>query len=210
MEMDGWLNPNQLLKDLRTINEKNGVTFVNGKVEDFNVSGSGIQSVKTTAGEYSADEFVLAAGAVSTLLARKIGLHVPVIPGKGYNLTTRNDHPIPLSIPVYMVEKKVVATPWEKGFRIGSTMEFSGYNLDMNQRRLDALKRAASEYLEVELDQFEWKPWVGWRPMKDNGIPIIERSKIKNLIIATGHSMVGLSMAPATGFIVNEMVTDSY
>lgn len=209
MEMDGWLNPGQLLKDLKSINKNNGVKYVKGKVESFAQNNSGLGSVKTQNDEYEADEFVLAAGAVSPLLAKKLNIELPVIPGKGYNITTKNGQSFPLRLPVYMIEKKVVATPWSNGFRVGSTMEFAGYNLDLNPNRLDALKRAASEYLKIEIDDFEMEPWTGWRPMKDDGIPIIEKSKIKNLTIATGHSMVGLSMAPATGYVVNELISNS-
>lgn len=209
MAMDCSLNPGQLLADLKSVNEGNGVKYVQGKVASFSQKNSDLVAVKTEDSEIEADEFVLSAGAVSPLLAKKLKIELPVIPGKGYNVTTRNGQTIPLNLPVYMIERKVVATPWSNGFRVGSTMEFAGYNLDLNQSRLDALKRAASEYLKIEMDDFEMEPWTGWRPMKDNGIPIIEKSKIKNLIIATGHSMVGLSMAPATGFIVNELITGS-
>jgi D-amino-acid dehydrogenase len=207
MEMDGSLNPNQLLKDLRKINENAGVQYINGKVEDFVVKSAGIESIKTETETYQGDEFVLAAGALTPILSKKLNISIPIIPGKGYNLTTKNGQAVPLNQPVYMVEKKVVATPWETGFRIGSTMEFAGYNLDLNESRLNALKIAASEYLDFNIDSLEMQPWAGWRPMKDNGIPIIERSEIRNLTIATGHSMVGLSMAPATGYIVNELIS---
>lgn len=208
MEMDGWLNPGQLLQDIKKINERNGVNYVNGRVQSFTTNSSGVTSVKTEHDAFDADEFVIAAGAVTPLLAKKLSIELPVIPGKGYNLTTRNGQSFPLNLPVYMVERKVVATPWKNGFRIGSTMEFAGYNLDLNQNRLNALKRAASEYLKIDLNDFEMEPWAGWRPMKDNGIPIIEKKKYKNLTIATGHSMVGLSMAPATGYIVNELISN--
>ncbi|MEP5613679.1 MAG: FAD-dependent oxidoreductase [Cyclobacteriaceae bacterium] len=208
MEMDGWLNPAQLLQDLRKINESNGVTYIQAKVKSFAANQAGIQSIKTDQAELQADEFVLAAGAVSPLLAKELQVRIPVIPGKGYNLTAENQA-VALNQPVYMVERRVVATPWEKGFRIGSTMEFAGYNLDLTKSRLEVLKRAAGEYLEIDMENLEMKPWAGWRPMKDNGIPIIEKSKIKNLTIATGHSMVGLSMAPATGFIVNELINET-
>ena len=209
MEMDGWLNPAQLLQDLRRINEKNGVQYITGYVEAFNVKNRKIQSIKTDQGELMADEFVLSAGALSSLLAKKLNIRLPVIPGKGYNLTTQNGTSVGLKQPLYMVERRVVATPWKAGFRIGSTMEFTGYNLDLTQSRLDTLKNAASEYLQLDIKDLELKPWTGWRPMKDDGIPIIEKSKIKNLTVATGHSMVGLSMAPATGYIVNELVSGS-
>lgn len=209
MEMDGWLNPGMLLQDLKRINLANGVKYVSSKATGFNRSQNRLDSVVTENFDLEADEFILAAGALTPILAGKLGINLPVIPGKGYNLTTRNGQSVPLNQPVYMVEKKIVATPWENGFRIGSTMEFSGYNLDLIPDRLAALKNAASEYLKIDIDSLEMEPWAGWRPMKDDGIPIIERSKIRNLTIATGHSMVGLSMAPATGYIVNELIGNS-
>ena len=101
----------------------------------------------------------------------------------------------------------VVITPWETGFRLGSTIEFSGFDLSLNEQRLQALKNATTDYLDVELENVEFTPWAGWRPMSSNGLPMIERStKHKNLIIATGHGMQGLSMAPATGKMVEEII----
>ncbi len=209
MEMDGWLNPGQLLSDLKDANEKLGVSYANGTVKSLNATKGKLVSVTTDDGEISADEFVLSAGALTPVLARQLNIRIPVIPGKGYNLTTNSNNIIQLKQPLHLTEKKVVATPWKNGFRLGSTMEFVGYDLTLNQNRLDALKRAASEYIQVDFNDFEFTPWTGWRPMKDNGIPVIERTKkVPNLIVATGHSMLGLSMGPGTGFMVNKLVSE--
>ena len=207
MEMDNWLNPTQLLKDIKKINKANGVRYYSEKVNSFHLKNSGIHSVTAEKNRHHADEFLLCAGANSVLLAKKLNIKLPIIPGKGYNLTTKHGQTIDMKRPLYLSERKVVATPWSNGFRIGSTMEFVGYDLKLNQNRLEALKNATNEYINIDLDSFEFTPWAGWRPMKDDGIPIIERNdKIKNLIIATGHGMLGLSMAPATGHIVNELI----
>lgn len=210
MEMDGWLNPGQLLRDLNKINKSNGVTYVNEKIHSINRIDSTVTGVNTSNGTYHSDEYILCAGANSTLLAKSINIKLPIIPGKGYNLTAKSSPKNSLRRPLYMAERKVVATPWKNGFRLGSTLEFTGFDLTLNQKRLNALKIAAREFIEIDIDQLEFTPWAGWRPMKDNGIPIIERSKqCKNLVIATGHSILGLSMAPATGFMVNELVAKS-
>ena len=95
----------------------------------------------------------------------------------------------------------------ETGFRLGSTMEFSGYNDTLNRKRLNALKESAAEYLiEPTADPVQ-EEWFGWRPMTYDGMPIIDYSPIMdNVLIAAGHNMLGLSMAPATGKLISEML----
>jgi D-amino-acid dehydrogenase len=207
-EMDGMLKPDALLKHLHNLNEKANVKYVTDDIIRIELANNQIKSVRSNEEEYTGDEFVLATGAVAPLLLKTIGIHLPVIPGKGYNLTINRPLENQPHYPIYMTERKVVATPWKTGFRLGSTMEFSGYDLSLNDARLNALKRAATEYLDISLDEIEFKPWAGWRPMKSDGIPVIERNKkYSNLILATAHSMLGLSMAPATGILVSELIS---
>ncbi len=208
-EMDGWLNPIRLSTDIKKINEKNSVRMIHDQIESFKHSNGKLLTANSQSNQYEADEIILCTGALSPVLGKKLGISIPVIPGKGYNLTTHKKIRENLKRPTYLFERKVVATPWENGFRLGSTMEFTGYDLSLNESRLEALKRAAVEYLRIDLDRIEFIPWSGWRPMKSNGIPIIERNKkFHNLVVATGHSMLGLSMAPATGLLVNELISE--
>ena len=208
--VDGWLRPDHLLQEIRGINEANGVKMIAGKVTGFQVHNRGIKSVQTENEEIGASKFVLAAGALSYQLAKKLGISLPMIPGKGYNLTYATKLKDQPKHPIYMVEKKVVATPWNNGFRLGSTMEFTGFDLSLNTSRLEALKKASKEYLTTDIDQDEPVPWAGWRPMTSNSLPIIRPSeKHDNLILATGHGMLGLSMAPATGQLVTEIINTS-
>lgn len=205
--VDGWLRPDQLLEEVRGLNASNGVNLVYGKVKDFICDKKGVTGLRTEKDEVKAGKFILAAGALSYCLARKLDISLPMIPGKGYNLTYSSKLPNQPKFPIYMVEKKVVATPWDNGFRLGSTMEFTGFDLTLNQSRLTALKRASKEYLTTDIEHVEPVPWAGWRPMTSNSLPIIKQSeKYKNLILATGHGMLGLSMAPATGKIVASLV----
>ena len=206
-EVDGWLNPTQLLADIKQINSTNGVHFIEIEVSGFDVNEGKIKSIIGSGVSVEADEFVLCAGAKSVHLAQQLGIRLKMIPGKGYNITAHEPLTNQPKIPIVMVEKMVVITPWETGFRLGSTIEFSGFDLSLNEQRLQALKNATTDYLDVELENVEFTPWAGWRPMTSNGLPIIERStKHKNLIIATGHGMQGLSMAPATGKMVEEII----
>jgi D-amino-acid dehydrogenase len=95
----------------------------------------------------------------------------------------------------------------QSGYRLGSTMEFAGYDASINQRRLGLLRDGASHYLrEPYCDPVE-EEWFGWRPMTYDSLPIIDRSPaMNNVWIAAGHNMLGLSMAPATGKLVAELL----
>lgn len=206
-EVDGWVNPTQLLADLKKINVKNGVHFLETSVSEFHTSQEKITSVIGAGVSVIADEYVMCAGAKSTELAALLGIHLNMIPGKGYNLTADTPMANQPKKPIIMAEKMVVVTPWESGFRLGSTMEFSGFDLSLNQQRLQALKNSASDYLNMDIENVEFTPWTGWRPMTSNSLPIIKRtSEYKNLILATGHGTLGLSMASATGKMVEEII----
>ena len=199
-ECDGSLKPYVLLQSVREINERLGVKQTHGTAIRFTTSGRNITGLELEGGTLEADEYLIAAGAKSVFLTRPLGIPLNLIPGKGYNLTVQTTIENQPKYPIYMTEKRVVATPWKDAFRLGSTMEFTGYDLSLNAARLEALKHAAEEFLQVDVQNIEFEPWAGWRPMTADGLPSIERTrKYTNLIVATGHGMLGMSMAPATG-----------
>ena len=86
-------------------------------------------------------------------------------------------------------------------------MEFAGYDTTLNRRRLGLLREGARPYLhEPECEPVE-EEWYGWRPMTYDSRPIIDRSPaLANVVIAAGHNMLGLSMAPVTGKLVAELL----
>jgi len=100
-----------------------------------------------------------------------------------------------------------MVTPMRSGYRLGSTMEFSGYDESLNRRRLDLLKRGAAHYLREPYTEPIEEEWYGWRPMTYDGKPIIDSSpRMKNVYIAAGHNMLGLTLAPVTGKLIAEML----
>ena len=100
-------------------------------------------------------------------------------------------------------ERSVCVTAWADGFRLGSTMEFSGYAEGLNRVRLDALTRGAREYLRTVPQAPPQEEWWGWRPMSVDEVPLIGPStRWSNLLLATGHGMLGVSMSAATGELV--------
>jgi D-amino-acid dehydrogenase len=164
------------------------------------------RAIQTSQGELTADAFVVATGALTPLLNTHLGCKIPIQPGKGYSITM----PRPALCPTYPMifeEHRVAVTPMKSGYRIGSTMEFAGYDATLNRRRLSLLKEGAKHYLREPYGDPVEEEWFGWRPMTPDSLPIIDRSPAyANVVIAAGHNMLGLSMAPATGKLVAEML----
>jgi len=205
---DSHLRPDKLLQAWQQIIRKMGAAVEeNCRLQDLVVEGRRVLQARTTRGIYTANEFVLATGAWTPQLSGQLNLNLPVQPGKGYSLTMARPAVCP-AIPCYLYEKSVVATPWQSGFRLGGTMEFSGLNSDRVAGRIKNLMTAAAEYLERPVDVPVIEEWVGMRPMVYDDLPIIGRApNHTNLLVATGHGMSGISMATSTGKLVAELIT---
>jgi D-amino-acid dehydrogenase len=205
---DSHLRPDKLLSAWKQVLLKMDVAIEeNCRLEDLVAESRRIRHAQTTNGIYTADEYVLATGAWTPQLTDRLKLSLPVEPGKGYSLTMARPAVCP-AIPCYFNEPSVVATPWTSGFRLGGTMEFSGFNSDILARRIQNLTSVANEYLREPVGEPVMEEWVGMRPMVYDDLPIIDRApNHSNLIVATGHGMQGISMATSTGKLVTEIIT---
>ena len=206
---DAHLTPALFVDRLREHVIAQGVRFVSSsRVTGFVTRPSGITAVTTTGGTYAADEFVLCGGAWSPLIVRSLRLQIPMQPGKGYSVTVMNP-PIRPGIPMLLEEARVAVTPMGDRLRFSGTMELAGFDSSVNIRRVRALLRSVPSYLggldPVQMQQGEI--WAGLRPCTPDGLPFIGRFRnYENLIAATGHAMVGISLAPITGKLVTEIV----
>jgi D-amino-acid dehydrogenase len=152
--------------------------------------------------------FIIATGAWTPLLSSHIGYRLPIQPGKGYSMTMPRPAICP-RIPMLLMEHRVGVTPMQSGYRLGSTMEFAGYDTSLRPQRLELLRRGAAACLRDPYCEPIEEAWYGWRPMTYDSVPVIDRSpKYANLYLAAGHNMLGLSMAPATGQLVAELVAE--
>jgi len=150
---------------------------------------------------------VVATGAWTPLLQEAVGVRLPIQPGKGYSITMARPGLCP-KYPMILEECHVAITPFEEGYRVGSTMEFSGYDTSLNRARLDYLRKGAAEYMHEPTAEPVEEEWYGWRPMTADGIPYIDRSpRFANVWVAAGHSMLGISMGTGTGKLVSELIT---
>jgi len=205
---DARLRPDRYVAELaRAVRAAGGSIIEQSAVRGFRNGGGRIDAVDTAQGEIGADEIVLALGAWSQLMGRQLGLRLPIQPGKGYSITYALPRQAP-RIPLVLQERSVCVTTWGSGYRLGSTMEFSGYDSTLNQRRLQALKRGAAEYLEEPEGPAVEEQWYGWRPMTYDDLPIIGRAPgFSNLSLATGHGMLGVSLSAITAQMVTELLT---
>jgi len=168
--------------------------------------GRAVTAAETAEGAVEADRFLLAAGAWSAALARQAGVRLPIQAAKGYSITIRNPALRPRHA-LHLSEAKIAVSGYEGALRLAGTLELSGLNADLDPRRLRALRRAAGRYLA------DWQrgdgdvEWVGMRPMAPDGVPVIGRLPgLENVFVATGHAILGITLAPATAAAIAELM----
>lgn len=205
---DAQLRPDRYTAELaRCVREAGGVIEEGVRVNGFERGRNGVEAVQTSEGRRSGARVVLAMGAWSAGFANNLGLPIPIQPGKGYSITFDRPALVP-SRPLVLKERSVCVTTWADGFRLGSTMEFSGFDDSLNPRRLAALERGAAEYLREPVGPVRHEQWFGWRPMMADDLPLLGRAPgYNNLFLATGHGMMGVGMSAGTGRLLADLMT---
>lgn len=182
-----------------------GVHFLfDTEAHGFTPEGRRVAALQTSRGELRADNYVLAAGSWSPLLTRRLGLYLPVYPGKGYSVTFSFDGPAPLGVPLVDFEHKLVITPLGQRVRIAGTAEFNGYDQQYNAVRGDHLVRQATAILPIltSLKQGRGEHWTGLRPVSCDGPPVLGPSPYDNLYFNTGHGPLGWTLGPGSAALV--------
>ena len=208
--LDGHVTPGRFMAALRGEAERIGVKLRHRtEVRGWRVDTNRIAAAETSAGAIEADEFVLCAGVWSTALARALGLPLPMQAGKGYSLTLAQPPRLP-RICAILSEARVAVTPMDGALRFGGTMEIAGVDERVNPARIRGIVKAACAYYpDLEPAQFAHAPVrTGMRPCSPDGLPYLGRfGRFGNLLAATGHAMMGVSLAPITGKLVAEIVS---
>lgn len=179
----------------------------NTEVFDLRRENGRLRAVRTTHGWLEADHFVLATGSWSPPMGKALGVRIPVLGGKGYALIAERFEPAP-RIPMMIVERKVAVTPRSDSIRLAGTMELvDGRDHRITPRRVDAILEGARSVLSVPEKVEIREVWRGLRPCTPDGIPMIGAAPAcPNVTVATGHQMLGLQTAPATGRLVADLV----
>jgi len=207
--IDGHVHPVKLMQRLYSSLSEMGVKIVHGEeIIDAEVKNSVISRVITAQNSYTADEYIMAAGSWSGLLAEKLNLYLPMQAGKGYSYTFP-DIQQNLKKPAILVDHRVAMTPLGNSLRVGGTMELSGINHTINMNRIHPIINAANEYFPA-LNLYipnKQDVWSGLRPLSPDGLPYIGRTdKMNNFLIATGHAMIGISLCAATGWLISQII----
>ncbi|MEM8484915.1 MAG: FAD-dependent oxidoreductase [Bacteroidota bacterium] len=212
---DAHLSPNLFIAGITKALADNGVvlrpdTAVTGFETTDTKNNRTIRAVNTNKGRIEADEVILAAGAWTPALARMLRIKAPIQPAKGYSITVDAPENAP-TIPVILTEEKVTITPMGNKLRFGGTLELAGFDASVDLIRARAIRNAIPDYLpSVSPDQIDQKMiWSGFRPCTPDGLPIIGRpGTMQNLVIASGHAMIGITLAPITGQLVTSIINN--
>jgi len=209
--LDCHLTPGRLMASLRRELEGAGVEVLHRtEVRGWSADRSRVSAVDTSAGPREADEFVLSAGIWSTALARDLGLALPMEAGKGYSLTLESPPARP-RICALLSEARVAMTPMGQSVRFGGTMELAGVDESINPIRIRGIVNSVARYYpDVTPSHFEHAAIrSGLRPCSPDGLPYVGRfERFANLSAASGHAMMGVSLAPITGKLIAEVVSD--
>jgi D-amino-acid dehydrogenase len=204
---DTHLTPQVFIRGLIDFLRKSDVEFVtSAEITDVQFNGRRIENIKTISTTYSFDQYVLAAGSWSGDLGRKLKLDLPMQAGKGYSFTLDNVERN-IRIPSILLEARVAVTPMGNSLRFGGTMEIGGINHSVNKNRVRGIVESIPRYYPEMKVAFPEKIWHGLRPCSPDGLPFIGRTvAVENLVVATGHSMMGMSLGPATGKVVSDVM----
>ena len=209
--LDAHLSPGRLMAILGAKAQEAGVRFLwNTSLTGWRTAGDHISGLQSSQGQLSADEYVLCAGAWSASLLRGLGVRLPLQAGKGYSLTLKNPIQMP-RVCALLSEAHVAVTPMDGALRFGGTMEFAGLDEGIDPARVRGILKAIPRYLPAFTPaDFEGiTPWCGLRPCSPDGLPYVGRfGRYSNLSAATGHAMLGVSLAPVTGRLMAEVLTD--
>jgi D-amino-acid dehydrogenase len=208
-EDDAHLTPRLFMDALRAkVIAAGGEVRYGTAVDDFQLAEKRIDAVKTGEEQLAADEFVIAAGAWTAILGKKLKVDLPMLSGRGYGFTVKDPPAMP-NYPGILVDGRVAVTPMADGLRFGGTMELGQPRpRTVNAARLggmwNAIRAAYPAFRDLELTA---EVWQGNRPCTPDGMPYLGRlSGFDNLAVAAGHGMMGLSLGPVSGQLVGAVL----
>ncbi len=206
---DSHIYPGKLINALLEYFKKNNVkVYYNSEITNFELNNGRISAALSTTQKFEADYFVLAAGIWSNKLSRNLNINLPLQSGKGYSITLKNFKNLP-KYPSLLLETRAAVTPMGNDLRLAGTMEIGSNKDEINIKRVKGYLRKIKEYypgIDPVVPE-EKDIWFGHRPCSPDGLPYIGKSEnIDNLIFAAGHAMMGLSLGPASGKLVQEII----
>ena len=208
---DAHLHPGSLMNEMKALLISNGVELIfETEITSASTKDHQIVSVQSREGrEWLADSFLICGGSNSASVAKIFDKKLKLLAGKGYSITLREPKKRPENCGI-LAEKKVTVTPMYNMLRFAGTMELTGSDKTINPKKINGLKKSVCEYLPdfTMNDLDELKVWTGLRPCSPDGLPYVGAfNGYSNLFTSTGHAMMGMSLAPACGKIITELMT---
>lgn len=208
---DRQIEPDSLTRGLLGKLDELGAKVREGvAVRSFVRTGNTVTAVVTDDAEViPTDALVVAAGVPTGALLARLGSRLPIYSGKGYSI----DYvpaPITLRTSLTLEDSRVAVTALNGMLRLAGTMEFGSTDDGVNEVRVDAIRRAARQsFRDWGEPTGEQTPWAGSRPMTPDGLPVIGKlDATTNAYVNSGHSMLGLTLAPASAKVLTDIMLE--
>ena len=208
--VDRYVRPEELMGALADRLREKGVPILERcEVVDLQARPEG-WTLTTHTGELRAEKVVVAAGLPSTRLVGRFGARVAVQPARGYSVTIAGNGTPPVHA-LYLAEAKIGISPYSDGVRVAGVFELGAGRAEAPAGAGERLLASARPYLAG------WRPdadgplttWAGLRPVTADGLPLIgELPGHRGLFVATGHGMLGVTLAPATAALLAPLVLE--
>lgn len=206
---DGILSPSELMQQLTRYLLTHGAEIrYQTEVNGFRLSGSRITEVFTSRGHYRADEVVIAGGAALPKLVSRLHLKLPLMPGKGYSFMHEPTATTAMKHGALLLEARVAVTPMRHQIRFSGTMELGPANDRIYKNRVKGIVESIPRYFPDLKVTYPKDVWFGYRPCPPDGLPYLGRPRqYSNLSIAGGGGMMGLSLGPAFGKTIADLLS---
>ncbi|MDG2475180.1 MAG: FAD-binding oxidoreductase [Paracoccaceae bacterium] len=201
-ENHGWItDPSKYLKALFEHYSSLGGKFIKSEVIDINNQSITLKNGKMV----TADKVVIATGAWSNFLAKKLKVKSMVESERGYHLFFKGSNMIP-PFPLMISDGKFIATPMDGGLRCAGVVEFGGLKAPPSEAPLNLIRRKIKEvYPDLQFD--EELTWMGHRPSTPDSLPLIGSvDGFADVICAFGAQHIGLTVGPKLGILVSDLI----
>lgn len=201
-------DPAKFTRGLADIIVSRGATILTDTtIQGIEVAGGKISAVRTDKGSLTGDAYVLALGSYSPIVARQIGIHLPIYPVKGYSLTIPiESHVQPPNVAVVDEHNLVAISRFGDRIRVTATAEFAGYNTTHQPSDFAFMKRVTQELYPDGGNYDCAEMWAGLRPMTPNNLPCFGKRKYANLFLNTGHGHIGWTMSHGSARITADLI----
>ena len=187
--------------------ERGGEIVTGATVRGFKTDGDRVAGAITDRGSFAGDGYVLALGAESPILARSLGISLPIYPIKGYSLTIPvGTSKSPPTIGCLDEHNLVAISRFGDRLRVTATAEFAGYDTSHKPSDFAFMKSVIQDLYPDGADYDRAEMWAGLRPMTPNNLPFFGRRRFRNLFLNTGHGHIGWTMSHGSARITADLI----